>query len=111
MSLVSQIYVVAFGRNSREPKDISVGILTKRYNCIDDVFKESSEAEVTAYGDYPRPSHHEKGFYYAVKKELVIALTDDVAVLDSIMAKISLHNAQLCELRSTLLREIISSVK
>jgi hypothetical protein len=111
MTIVNQIYVIAYGRNSRKPEDVSVGILTKKYESIDDVFKKHDEAEVTRYGDYPRPSHYEKGFYYAVKKESVIALTHDLTILDKVMSVVAQSNVKVCDLRADLQSKIIELVK
>lgn len=111
MSIVNQIYVVAYANGQRKPENISVGILTKKFESIGDVFSNKNEAEVTSYADYPRPSHYEKGYYYAVKKESVIALTDDLTVLDKVMSLVSQSNVKIRDLRLELQSEILSLLK
>lgn len=111
MSIVKQIYVVAYANGLRKPEEITVGILTKQYESIDDVFNTRDEAEIGRYGEYPSPTHVSKGFYYAVEKTSVIALTTDLAVLDKIMAKVSNSMAKVSEIRSELQAEIISLVE
>ena len=53
----------------------------------------------------------EKGFYYAVKKELVIALTHELTTLDKVMSAVAQSNVKICNLRTDLQSEIIQLVK
>tara|TARA_R110002050_G_scaffold170921_1_gene302890 strand:- start:11 stop:223 length:213 start_codon:yes stop_codon:yes gene_type:complete len=66
---------------NRLPDDISMRILTKECENIDDV---TNELEVTKCGVYLQPSHHDKGFLNVVKKKLVIGLTRDLIILDKV---------------------------
>ena len=111
MTVVKQIYVVAYGDNQRKPENISVGILVKQYESIDDVFKSQDTAEVTNYADYKRPSQYERGFNYAVERKSVIALVTDLTVLDKVMSLVSQSNVKIRDLRSELQSEILALVQ